>query len=120
MALKFAKTLPCDACGARCCRYMAVEVEIPETEEDFDDVRWYLLHRNVRVLIDHEGDWLVAFDTPCERLGPDGQCQDYENRPMLCRNYPHDGEPCEFDGGMYVEEFSTVEEFDAWRRRNAE
>jgi Fe-S-cluster containining protein len=99
---------------------MAVAVDVPETEEDFDDVRWYLLHRNVRVLIDPEDDWYVAFDTPCERLGKDGQCLDYENRPELCRDYPHDGEPCEFEGGIFVEEFSTVEEFDAWREENAE
>lgn len=118
MSRRTKRTLPCAQCGALCCRYMAIEVDPPETAEDDDDVRWYLLHRNVRVLIDREGDWLVAFDTPCAKLGPDGRCQDYENRPLLCRSYPHGNEPCEFEGGMFVEEFTTVEEFAAWRQRN--
>ena len=116
MARRFMKTLPCAQCGALCCRYMALEVDTPETAEEYDDVRWYLLHQKVRVLIDPDGDWFVAFDTPCEQLGPDGRCQDYENRPELCRSYPHDGEPCEFEGGMFVQEFATVAEFDAWRQ----
>ncbi len=118
MARRPKRTLPCAECNALCCRYMAVEVDTPETEEDYDDVRWYLLHRNVRVLIDREGDWLVAFDSPCEWLGEDGRCRDYEHRPLLCRSYPHGKDPCEFEGGLFVAEFATVEEFDAWRRAN--
>lgn len=107
------RTLPCAQCDGLCCRYMAIQIDSPETATDYDDIRWHLLHRNVRLLIDREGDWLVAFDTPCSRLGPDGRCQDYENRPLLCRSYP-DGRACEFDGPIFVEEFASIEDFDAW------
>lgn len=29
----------------------------------------------------------AAFWYSCPRLGPDGRCTDYENRPQLCRTY---------------------------------
>jgi Fe-S-cluster containining protein len=29
----------------------------------------------------------------CDRLGPDGRCLAYEERPLVCRGYPWYGEP---------------------------
>ena len=76
---------PCEGCD-HCCRYIAIEIDRPRTKRDFDNIRWYLLHRNVSVMIDWEGSWLVQFDTPCEWL-QEGKCSHYALRPEICREY---------------------------------
>ena len=76
---------PCEGCD-HCCRYIAIEIDRPRTKRDFDNIRWYLLHRNVSVMIDWEGSWLVQFDTPCEWL-KEGKCSHYALRPDMCREY---------------------------------
>lgn len=77
---------PCAQCSA-CCEYIAVPLETPEDIDDYDGIIWYLLHENVRVYIDHEGDWYVEFSTRCKQLSPDGLCTAYEHRPILCEEY---------------------------------
>jgi len=76
---------PCAGCD-HCCRYVAVAIPNPRTKRDFDNIRWYLLHRNVSVFADWEGTWMVQFDTPCEWL-VEGRCTHYEFRPHICRDY---------------------------------
>ncbi|MDX9981999.1 MAG: YkgJ family cysteine cluster protein [Lentisphaeria bacterium] len=116
MACQVREPLPCAQCNARCCRYMAIKVDTPRTADDYDDVRWYLLHRDVRVLVDTDGIWYVAFDTPCERIGKDGRCLQYDARPQICRDYPK-GNPCEGTSALFVHDFNTVDEFDGWLQR---
>src|SRR5258706_66956 len=70
---------PCEGCD-HCCRYVSIEIDRPTTKRDFDNIRWYLLHKNISVMIDYEGDWLIQFDTPCEWL-IEGRCGHYELRP---------------------------------------
>ena len=82
---------PCDGCD-HCCRYIALEIDKPTTKKDFDNIRWYLLHRSVSILIDWDGAWLLQFDTPCEWL-VDSRCTHYELRPGICREY--DPKECE-------------------------
>jgi Fe-S-cluster containining protein len=93
---------------------MAVEVDAPEDDRDIDDVRWYLLHRDVSVLVDREGAWFVAFHTPCEALGPDGRCTRYATRPVLCREHGRPPEACEYEAELFPLRFDTVEEFERW------
>jgi len=76
---------PCEGCD-HCCRYVSIEIDRPTTKRDFDNIRWYLLHKNISVMIDYEGDWLIQFDTPCEWL-IEGRCGHYELRPEICRDY---------------------------------
>lgn len=40
-----------------------------------------------RPLWKHEGRTYFAPQWSCERLGPDGRCTQYEDRPELCRRY---------------------------------
>jgi len=105
---------PCDQCDATCCRYMAIQIDRPVDGRDIDDIRWYLLHRDVSVCIDAEGDWFVAFDTPCEALGDDGLCSRYDTRPQLCRDHGQPPESCEYHGPLFVEQFSALEAFESW------
>ena len=38
--------------------------------------------------VDEEGDKVLLF-SPCSFLGPDNNCDIYEDRPLACREYPH-------------------------------
>jgi uncharacterized protein len=102
----------CSKCDAHCCRHVAVQIGKPVTKKEIDQVRWYLLHENVWVSIDHEGDWLLEFRTPCRKI-VNNQCGDYENRPAICRDYPGENEYCEreTDETSYAVLFTNEEEF---------
>jgi len=30
-----------------CCRYFALQIDNPKTADDYDNIRWYLVHENV-------------------------------------------------------------------------
>lgn len=109
------KTADCSACNARCCRYFCFEIDEPETFEEFEDVRWYLLHENVTVHID-EGDWYISILNACKELGEDNRCGSYEDRPLICRSYSQDN--CDATGGDYEYEqlFETPEQLEAYAR----
>lgn len=101
----------CDGCSD-CCNYIAVQIDKPTAKKDFDNIIWFLLHKNVYVYIDFENDWYLEFITPCEALDDKTKlCADYENRPQVCRNYSqkdcthYNNEPAE------KKYFKTVGEF---------
>lgn len=47
------ENISCEGCS-KCCEYIAVEIDKPETEEDFENIKWFLLHKNVKVFIQEE------------------------------------------------------------------
>ena len=104
----------CARCGGRCCRYVATEIDRPTCKRDYDNIRWYLLHKRVNVFVDHDGDWYIEFETPCEELDVTGRCGNYENRPRLCRHHGENGETCEFISGEspYRIRFQTAADFE--------
>jgi len=106
----------CERCLAICCKYITVEIDKPRTKRAFDDIRWYLLHEGVTLLIDKDR-WMVKFPTTCTALNEDNVCTIYENRPATCREYKTDN--CDY----YTEyegwetdfvEIETAEEFDRY------
>ena len=106
----------CQRCGGACCRYFCFQIDEPDDFEEFDDVRWYLLHEDVTVHIE-DGDWYISIQNKCNVLGPDNRCMDYENRPVICRKY--DPENCDFTGGDYGYDnlFETPEQIEAYARK---
>jgi Fe-S-cluster containining protein len=68
-----------------------VKLETPKTEKDFDQILWYIMHKNTYVWI-KKNKWYVRFDTKCNPLSK-GICREYKRRPMLCREY--DQNTCE-------------------------
>jgi len=87
--------MECKKCNAYCCRHVAIVVDTPKFLDDYDNIRWYLLHKNVWVSIGHDDSWTVEFRTPCRKIAPDYKCADYKNRPEICKNYPAKNEFCE-------------------------
>ena len=104
----------CRACGAKCCKYLAIEIDEPETAHDFQNIRWYLCHRDVWVFIDHDDSWFIQFNTPCEFLQKDMTCRIYESRPLICR--AHDPADCEAIDELECQKFmlKSVEDLDMY------
>ena len=80
----------CEGCDAKCCKYVALEIETPTELEDFENIKWYVAHKDVKVYVEEDGTWNVEFITPCQYLGEElgGRgCGYYEKRPQICRDY---------------------------------
>ncbi len=114
MSAKSRKGL-CEDCDSECCRYVALEIDKPTCKRDYDNIRWYLLHKGVSVFVDHEGGWNIEFQTVCEKLGEDGYCRYYEQRPRICREHGV-VQTCEFhsETDPHKARFETEEEFTAY------
>ena len=110
------KTNRCQNCNAYCCRHVAITIDTPACKEEFDQIRWYLLHKNVWVSISHDDKWIVEFKTPCRLITKDFKCGDYENRPRICRNYPGEDELCEGETAepSYKALFKNIKEFEKY------
>jgi hypothetical protein len=79
---------PCRGCSD-CCEYIAIPISRPRSRSDFDELFWYLLHRNVWIFVDDENDWFVQINTPCLELS-EHRCGAYLRRPHICRDYAVD------------------------------
>ena len=89
----------CHKCTGLCCRYFALPIETPETREDFDDIRWYLCHKDITVFVE-DGDWYVNVKNKCRHLSEtDYRWAIYDKRPGICRKYKH--ADCDFVEGEY-------------------
>jgi len=107
--------LLCDHCSGLCCRYFALPIDEPTTAGEFDDVRWFMLHKGISVFVE-DGQWYINIASPCRHLGPDHRCTIYEKRPRICRAYNTDN--CDYHDGRYEYEhhFTTVESLEAFGR----
>ena len=102
----------CEFCDAKCCRYFALPIDKPSTFEEFDYVRWYLLHEGASVFVE-DGDWFLLVHSPCKELGPDNRCRIYETRPQICREYSTTR--CEYDDLFLFEQyFETPEQVEEY------
>lgn len=106
----------CQECQAQCCRHVALRIDTPTCKEDYDHVRWYLMHEGVKVFIDHDNDWMLEFAAPCKNLGHDLACADYTNRPRICRRYPGPDNLCEYESDElpHKKMFCDSSELEQW------
>ena len=79
----------CAKCGGKCCRYFALEIDTPTTKRDFDDIRWYLCHENIRVFVE-DGEWYLEVNNRCRHLDESSRCRIYPDRPAICRKHSLD------------------------------
>ena len=95
---------------------LVVEIETPETKDDFEYVKWYLFHKGVCVYIDNDDAWNVQFDSKCKHLDKKGRCMIYEKRPPVCREYHV--KDCDMNREEIKEFFETAEEYEEWLEKN--
>jgi len=106
----------CRKCGAQCCRYFCFEIDAPDGFEEFDDIRWFLVHEGISVHID-EGDWYISIANRCKMLDESNRCIAYADRPLICRRY--DSDSCDATAGDYGYDalFETPEEIEEYARK---
>ncbi len=89
----------CDKCTGLCCQYFALPIETPEDKEDYDDIRWYLCHKDITVFVE-DGDWYINVKNVCRHLDKHTyRCRMYKNRPRICRGYTT--KDCDLTEGEY-------------------
>ncbi|RLS36215.1 MAG: YkgJ family cysteine cluster protein [Planctomycetota bacterium] len=107
-----ADSVLCEHCTAKCCRYFALPLETPTTREEFEYIRWFLLHDAATVFTE-DGDWYVCVHTVCKHLGDDHRCGIYHTRPQICREYTT--KDCEYeDDWVYDQYFETAEQVEEY------
>ena len=108
----------CEECKQECCRSVIVEVDEPTTKGDWEDIKWQVAHKNVKVIRDNEQAWCIEFLTDCNHLAEDGKCKIYEKRPAMCRN--HSSETCVINGeGEYYEVIlGSIEDVEKYLEEN--
>jgi uncharacterized protein len=84
----------CDHCSAKCCKYFALPIDVPDEPTDFDHIRWYLLHERASVFTE-ENEWYLLVHTTCKHLQADNLCGIYHTRPQICRDYSTNN--CEYE-----------------------
>jgi Fe-S-cluster containining protein len=92
----------CTECG-KCCTYVSVGVNPPNSVRRVTDMLWYLYHHNVSLYRDGDDEWQVVFETRCKNLQDDLLCGVYEHRPVICRAF--DNRTCEIndpEGGLAI------------------
>ncbi|TAH34509.1 MAG: YkgJ family cysteine cluster protein [Planctomycetota bacterium] len=106
----------CATClPAKCCTYIAVQIDGPRRMEDFEDYLWFVAHEGVSLYVDG-GRWYLQFETRCRKLGRNNLCSIYDNRPKVCVAYTPDN--CDRDDpARYAREFRTYEELLAYARK---
>lgn len=97
----------CFYCPAKCCHYIALTIDRPKTWEEFDTVRWFLLHERTAVFVDNR-QWYLLIYLTCNKLLPDGRCGIYPTRPKICRDYGTD--ICEFEENAVYDQFFELPE----------
>ncbi len=103
----------CEKCAGLCCRYIALPIETPDCDADFENIRWYLAHEGISIFVE-SGDWYINMSTRCKYLRKDNMCDVYEKRPTICRSYKDDN--CDYHSGDYGYElhFTCMEELDEY------
>jgi uncharacterized protein len=102
----------CTYCTAKCCKYFALPIETPTDWEDFEYIRWFLLHDRAAVFTE-KGDWYLLVYTQCKHLRGDNLCGIYDQRPQVCRDYKT--VDCEYDDDwVYDQLFETSEQVEEY------
>ncbi|MFH1847045.1 MAG: YkgJ family cysteine cluster protein [Candidatus Omnitrophota bacterium] len=103
----------CARCEASCCRYFALEIDTPRSKTDFENIRWYLAHKDVAVFVNKK-KWHLEITSECRYLGKDNKCRIYSKRPLICKE--HSVNNCEFHSNDFEHEhmFSSLEQLDEY------
>jgi Fe-S-cluster containining protein len=97
----------CEYCTGKCCKYFALPIEEPTGRNDFDFIRWYLLHERATVFVE-DGSWYLMVHSRCKHLLSDNRCSTYETRPQICRDYTT--EKCEYEDDWVYEKYFEAPE----------
>ncbi len=92
----------CAYCTAKCCRYFALPIDQPDCFEDWEYIRWYLLHAGATVFKEDD-TWYLLVHSVCNHLQADQRCGIYDTRPQICRDYST--KDCEYEDDWLYEQY---------------
>lgn len=102
----------CEYCTGKCCRYFALPIDKPKVLEDFEFIRWYLVHGGASIFTEDD-TWYLMVHRDCEHLLPDNRCGIYHTRPQICRDYSTKN--CEYEDDWvydkYLERAEQIAEY---------
>jgi len=75
----------CEGCSL-CCGYITIPIRPPNDRRSIEEIRWWLLH-GVYIFVGDNGKWMIEVPNRCQKLGTDGRCKEYSNRPDVCINH---------------------------------
>ena len=75
----------CIDCGGACCKFVTIPLDMVRYRFDRD---W--LKARGKLLPD--GRWII--EARCPKLGVNGRCKCYDERPLACMDYEVGGEAC--------------------------
>ena len=78
--------MKCNNCGD-CCKTVAVEIDTPKTKRDIEDMKWFLFHRGINIVVDRKKNWSIEFKTKCKYLDKNNKCKIYNKRPPVCKKF---------------------------------
>lgn len=109
----FTKKRTCKGCEATCCRYVTIHLDTPEDLDDFENIKWYVAHKNVEVNVEEDGNWYVKFWTPCKHLNEKNLCEIYKSRPAPCRE--HTTKSCErYNKENFLLTFKSIQDVEKY------
>ena len=102
----------CEYCTAKCCRYFALPIETPETFEEFEFIRWFLLHDRASVF-QEDDDWYLLVHTDLQAPAGRQPLRHLRNPPANLPRLHTDN--CEYDDDwtydFYLETAEQVWEY---------
>ena len=98
--------------------YFTVEIPTPTTKLDFDNLRWYMAHKDVEIYVDEDKSWNLLVNNPCQFLDKNkNKCTIYKDRPEACRQ--HSPDECEMyrEGYAFERHFTDINELEKYIKK---
>ncbi len=78
----------CNQCGA-CCKMITLVIDSHpiSSEEEFEHLKIIYPKYERFQIVNYDENAHLRFS--CKYLGKNNKCQDYKNRPQICRDYPN-------------------------------
>ncbi len=85
-------------CKGLCCTGISMPTNRPQTKKEIEELRFYVLHEKIEIFI-KSNRWYILINERCKNLGKDFLCKDYDNRPLICRDFSRSS--CEHWGDFF-------------------
>ena len=104
----------CSRCiPAKCCQYFSLEIDTPTSKTDYDDLLWFLAHKDVSIYTQSKS-WYLMLHNRCTFLDKKSNlCKIYDKRPRICRE--HTTDECEYEEDWdFDKHFKSYDELERW------
>ncbi|MDH5542513.1 MAG: YkgJ family cysteine cluster protein [Nitrospinota bacterium] len=65
------------------CNYISLDMDYPRSKGGIESFLWYIYHRNIEVIIGHDGEWYIVVKGKCSKLSGT-RCLASSDQPENC------------------------------------